>query len=94
MSVFDGKSRYVKYSSVARAIDRRGRDVNWVLPAAIPQQRVLGDHRRKQGQRLDRLSAHYLGDPAGFWRIAAVNDAATPDAIAEIPLVKIPVKDS
>ena len=93
MSVFDAKSRYLKYSATARAADRRGREVNFLLPATIPEQAELGQHRRKQGQRLDRLAAHYLDDGAGFWRIARMNDAINPDAAAEIPLVKIPVKD-
>jgi hypothetical protein len=92
VSVFGEKSRYVKYSHVLVAVDARGRTVNWVTPARIPEQRLLGEHRRKTGQRLDRLAAHYLDDPTGFWRIAALNDAMTADAIAELPLVRIPVK--
>ena len=94
MSVFDRKSRYLKYATTAQAVDRRGRVVNWVTPAHIPDQALLGEHRRKQGQRLDRLSAHYCEDPAGFWRIAAINEAPSPDAAAELPLVKIPAKDA
>lgn len=92
MSVFDGKSRYLKYSLTARTVDWRGREVNFVLPARIPDQAELGQHRRKQGQRLDRLSAHYLDDAAGFWRIARINDAINPDAAVEQPLIRIPVK--
>lgn len=93
MSVFDEKSRYLKYSHVLEALDERGRTVNWVTPARIPAQRLLGEHRRREGQRLDRLAAHYLDDPMGFWRIAAVNDAITADAIADLSLVCIPVRE-
>jgi hypothetical protein len=94
MSVFDRKSRYALFSQVLTAVDARGRTVNWITPAAIPAQRLLGEHRRKSGHRLDRLAGHYLDDPMGFWRIATLNDAMTADAIADIPLVKIPTKDS
>lgn len=93
MSVFDEKSRYLKFSHVLTATDERGRIVTWVTPARIPDQRLLGEHRRKAGHRLDRLAAHYLDDPMGFWRIAAINDAMTADAIAELPLVRIPVRE-
>ena len=50
----------------------------------------LGDHRRRDGQRLDHLANFYLGDPLGFWRIAEHNDAMLPDAIAEADIVRIP----
>jgi hypothetical protein len=93
MSIFDRRSRYPRYSHVLTATDERGRTVNWLTPAQIPEQRLLGEHRRKAGHRLDRLAAHYLDDATGYWRIATLNDAMTPDAIADAPLVKIPTKD-
>ena len=61
-------------------------------PARIPDMLILGQHRHKQGQRLDRLAAHYLDDPLGSWKIAQVNDAITPEEIADLNLVNIPVK--
>ncbi|WP_218020665.1 MULTISPECIES: hypothetical protein [Nocardia] len=93
MSVFDEKSRYLKYSNVLEAVDERGRTVNWVTPARIPAQRLLGEHLRREGQRLDRIAGHYLDDPTGFWRIAAINDAMTADAIADLSRVRIPVRE-
>lgn len=93
MAVFDRHSRYLKFSTAMAGVDMRGRDVNWLLPARIPQQNILGEHRIKQGQRLDRLSAHYLDDPAGFWRVAHANDAMSADALGNDTLIEIPVKD-
>ncbi|MBK5305239.1 MAG: hypothetical protein JJD92_00975 [Frankiaceae bacterium] len=93
MSVFDEKSRYLKFSHPLEAVDMRGRQVSWVTPARIPAQRLLGEHRRRDGQRLDRLASHYLDDPTGFWRIAAINDAMTAEAIADLPRVRIPVRE-
>lgn len=93
MAIFDRKSRYLKYSSAMAGIDERGREINWLLPARLPQQTILGEHRLKHGQRLDRLSAHYLNDPAGFWRVASANEAMTPDEIVDQPTVKIPTRE-
>lgn len=93
MSVFDEKSRYVKFSHALDAVDARGRVVSWLVPAHIPAQRLLGEHRRRAGHRLDRLAGHYLDDPTGFWRIAAINDAMTVDAIADRPRLRIPTRE-
>lgn len=90
MAVFDTKSRYVKYARVYHTVDRRGRVVAAVTPAALPTQTRLGSHRRKQGQRLDHLAAFYLQDPFGFWRIAALNRVLLPDALTEAELIEIP----
>jgi hypothetical protein len=90
MSVFDAKSRYLAFSHVLSATDRRGRTVTWVTPARVPAQTSMGLHRRKDGDRLDRLSAHYLNDPFGYWRITAMNDANDVEAIADLRLVDIP----
>jgi hypothetical protein len=92
LSVFDPKSRYVKYARVATATDRRGRPVACLTPAEVPPQTELGRHRLRQGQRLDHLSDHYLGDPAGFWRIAEINDAMTAESALDEPLVAIPTR--
>jgi hypothetical protein len=92
MSIFDAKSRYVKYAAITSATDRRGRTIACLTPAEVPAQTELGKHRLREGQRLDHLAAHYLDDAAGFWRIAALNDAMTVESALDTPLVSIPVK--
>ena len=92
MSVFDPKSRYVKHATVTTAVDRRGREVACVTPALVPPQLELGQHRKKQGQRLDHIANHYLNDPAGFWRIAEMGGAMTAEAALNPPLIRIPTK--
>jgi hypothetical protein len=92
MSIFQSTSRYIKYAALGNAVDRRGRIVACVTPARIPAQVELGKHRLKEGQRLDHLAEHYLADATAFWRIAALNDAMTPDQLAEAEFVSIPVK--
>ncbi|SCX79663.1 hypothetical protein [Nitrosospira sp. Nsp13] len=92
MSIFDAKSRYVKYALITTAVDRCGRTVVCVTPAEMHPQAELGRHKLRQGQRLDHLASHYLGDPAGFWRIAQINDAITVEAVSRKYLVSIPTK--
>lgn len=89
MSIFDPKSRYAKAGTYLTT-DRRGRTVTALMPAERPVQVHLGDHRRRDGQRLDHLSAFYLLDPNGFWKLAEHNGAMLPDAIAETGTVRIP----
>lgn len=92
MSLFDAKSRYARHAHLLTAVDRTGRTVAAVSPAEVPPQNELGRHRLRQGQRLDHLAAHYLGDPAGFWRIAELNDAISAEAALIAPFVRIPTR--
>ena len=90
MAIFDGKSRYVKHASIYQVTDRRGRQVAALTVADKPEQTLLGEHLRREGQRLDHLANFYLKDPNGFWRIAELNAAMLPDALAEIDTLQIP----
>lgn len=88
---FDRKSRHAASIPYA-ARDRAGREVVVVPPAEPPAQALAGWHPRTQGQRLDHLAARYLGDPAGYWRIAELADAMLPAALAESDRLPIPRK--
>jgi hypothetical protein len=90
MARFDPKSRYARYAETYEGEDRRGRAVAALTPAEPPEQPLLGEHLRKQGQRLDHLANFYLTDPSGYWRLAEINDAVLPDALAEVRSLKIP----
>jgi len=90
MARFDSKSRYARHASTYEATDRRGRAVAALSAAERPEQPLLGEHLRKQGQRLDHLASFYLADPSGYWRLAEINDAMLPDALAEVTSLKIP----
>jgi hypothetical protein len=91
MSLFDPKSRYVNLPTVLM-LDARGRTVEVVPPAPAPLQDLLGRHLRRQGERADHLAALYLADPAGYWRLAEINDAMTAEVLSELREVDIPVK--
>lgn len=45
---------------------------------------TLQIHTVRQGERLDHIAAHYLGDPEQFWRIADANNALHPDDLIKV----------
>ena len=87
--MFDPKSRYYPIAPVFLT-DSRGRAVAVTPPAPGPAQGLLGIHSRREGERADHLAALYLADPAGYWRIAEMNDAMTAEALTELREVAIP----
>jgi hypothetical protein len=89
MTLFDPKSRYASLATVLM-VDARGRSVEVVPPAPAPLQRLRGRHLRRQGERADHLATLYLSDPAGFWRLAEINDAMTAEVLSELRALDIP----
>jgi hypothetical protein len=45
---------------------------------------ALATHVVTQGQRLDNVTAFYLGDPLLFWAVCDANRAVRPDDLMEI----------
>ena len=91
MSTFDPKSRYARTATYT-VLDHRGRMVTVV---GVPPHRgvpIAGWHVWREGQRPDHLAFQYLGDGAGFWRIAEANDAMAAEWISELAEIAIPVK--
>lgn len=91
MAIFDENSRYAN-AEIYQVRDRRGRTVMALTVPDAPTQTLLGEHRRREGQRLDHLANFYLQDPNGFWRIAEINGAMLPDGLAEVDVVEIPTE--
>lgn len=89
MSIFDPKSRYAGLPTVLM-IDGRGRTVEVVPPAPAPLQGLRGRHLRRQGERPDHLATLYLADPAGYWRLAEMNDTMTAEVLSELRALDIP----
>lgn len=87
--MFDEKSRY-RDAETYTVPGPRGRPVTVTAPPPAPLQGLLGYHVRKEGQRLDHLAFHYLGDAASWWRLAEQNDAVLPDALAEADEIAVP----
>lgn len=44
---------------------------------------LLQEHTVTEGDRLDNITANYLGDPEQFWRICDANVAMRPDELTE-----------
>ena len=44
---------------------------------------LLHEHVVTDGERLDQIAAHQLGDPEAFWRICDANSALRPEALTE-----------
>jgi hypothetical protein len=44
---------------------------------------LLQEHVVVQRDRLDNVTAHYLGDPEQFWRVCDANNAMRPDELTE-----------
>jgi hypothetical protein len=52
------------------------------VPAASRFQ-LLQEHSVAEGERLDNITAQYLGDPEQFWRLCDANDAMRPEELTE-----------
>ncbi len=91
MAVFSSKSRYRDATTYA-VLDRRGRRVVALAVSERPVLALLGEHLRREGQRLDHLANFYFADPSGFWRIAELNEAMLPEALSEVDVLKIPTE--
>jgi hypothetical protein len=89
--MFDPKSRYARLVTY-RLRDVRGREVEVVPAAPAPAEPLLGIHARKDGERIDHLAARYLADPAGYWRVAEINDAMTADVLTDAGRIQIPAR--
>ena len=87
--VFDPTSRYYNVETVTRrVIDRDGREriIAFKRRRVIPSyedQPTLVEHRVAEGDRLDNITARYLGEPTEFWRVCDANLVAQPRDLEE-----------
>jgi nucleoid-associated protein YgaU len=44
---------------------------------------VITQHTVTQGERLDNITARYLGDPEQFWQICDANNEMRPDDLTK-----------
>lgn len=44
---------------------------------------LLQEYTVTQGERLDNITAHFLGDPEQFWRVCDANRAMRPEELTE-----------
>jgi hypothetical protein len=87
--MFEPTSRYYKIpvQSIALPdIEGRPREIRYVKRRFIPPARemtALLEHTVTEGDRLDVIATHYIGDPTQFWRICDANGAMRPEELTE-----------
>lgn len=82
---FPPNSRYAGLETV-QLETADGETIVYVRRRFVPQPErftPLQEHTVTQGDRLDNVTAQYLGDPEQFWRICDANRALRPDELTE-----------
>ena len=65
-----------------------GKQIVYLRRRRVPQPEeftTLIEHHIVEGERLDNITAEYLGDPEQFWRLCDANNAMDPDELTENP---------
>lgn len=87
--MFDPDSRYAPLDTATHVTtdrDGRVREVRYVRRRFIPRHDAvtpLVEHTVVEGDRLDNVTARYLGDPLQFWRVCDVNHVLHPDELTD-----------
>jgi hypothetical protein len=84
-SLFPPTSRYHGVDTVIME-GRDGRPIIYLRRRFVPGPErfaLLQQHEVTAGERLDNITAHYLGDPEQFWRICDANRAMRPEELTE-----------
>jgi hypothetical protein len=87
--MFDRDSRYYGLPlsvKVEVGSDGEPRELAFVQRRFIrpaPGDAVLAEHTVLRGDRLDNITARYLGDPLQFWRICDANGVFRPDELTD-----------
>ena len=82
---FPSTSRYYSVE-IATLQSPDGRTIIYLKRRFVPPPEnftLLQEHVVAEGDRLDNLTARYLGDPEQFWRVGDANRAMRPDELTE-----------
>jgi hypothetical protein len=82
---FPPTSRYYNIET-ATLETKDGRTLIYIRRRFVPPPEhfsLLQEHLVVQGDRLDNITARYLGDPEQFWRVCDANGAMRPDELTE-----------
>jgi len=85
LTLFPPSSRYYGIPT-ATLVTPDGRTVIYLLRRFAPQPErfeLLQEHTVIEGERLDQITARYLGDPEQFWQICDANAAMRPEELTE-----------
>lgn len=81
--MFEPTSRYFDLETKKFTLPD-GREVRYVCRRFLPPPSagaVFTEHTVTESERLDHVTARYLGDPELFWQLADVNNAMRPDEL-------------
>jgi hypothetical protein len=87
--MFDPTSRYAKLTVKTLTVadpDGQPRDIRYAERRFVPPAAAgttLVEHSVVQGDRLDRVTAKYLGDSLQFWRVADANETLRPEELTD-----------
>jgi hypothetical protein len=84
--MFPPTSRYNEVEIVKLSLGG-GRELVYLRRRFLPDAAasiILAEHSVTEGDRLDNVTALYLGDPEQFWRVCDANNAMRPDDLMEI----------
>ncbi len=84
--MFPPTSRYYGVEIVKLSLGG-GRELVYLRRRFLPDAAasvVLAEHSVTEGERLDNVTALYLGDPEQFWRVCDASNAMRPDDLMEI----------
>ena len=85
LTLFPPTSRYYGIET-AKLETIEGKTVIYLKRRFVPPPErfaLLQEHVVVQGDRLDNITARYVGDPEQFWRICDANNAMRPDELTE-----------
>ena len=85
MTLFPAASRYYGIETASLETND-GKRVIYLKRRLVPSSdrfALLQEHAVVQGDRLDNITANYLGDPEQFWRLCDANSAMRPDELTE-----------
>jgi hypothetical protein len=83
--MFEPTSRYFDLEKVPYTLPD-GREILYFRRRFLPQpdaEAIFAEHAVTEGERLDVITARYLGDPELFWQICDINNAMRPDELTE-----------
>lgn len=88
--MFDPQSRYAAIETatwVAADGTAAGREIRYVrrrfLPPPATEADTIAEHTVVAGDRLDTITARYLGDPLQFWRVCDANPVIHPAELTD-----------
>jgi hypothetical protein len=83
--MFPITSRY--YNTATTEIETAdGRKIVYLRRRFVPPPgrfELLVEHSVAEGERVDSITAQYLGDPEQFWRLCDANNAISPEELIE-----------